>query len=337
LRVQSGLVVRPWSPNSNNDQDAVGHVLLGSFPVAGARVTVGRYLLAPTAKDGSFRYRADITVPGRYLAKVSDVTGATVNGRPLSPGEQESVLGVSAGISVAYRIDRLQEHRQPNGTILVTGRVRDSSGAAPPPVVLYTYRLNGTLSDASGKPVQGAIVVTRTADRDFWTFSSPSDARGHYTSFFAASDESDADPVPLAIQVATGPLSYGGAQGTTFNFKRLRSTTLNLQLPATTTKALPPATPTAQAGAVYEGVVIGVTHGGKVIKPVSARWPDRQGMFSMVLPASARGKTLHFWQNRRQFFSRFAAVPGGRVDLASWPAALGPAAPSGLATLTLSR
>jgi len=337
LRVQSGLVVRPWSPNSNNDQHAVGHVLLGSFPVAGARVTVGRYLLAPTAKDGSFRYRADITVPGRYLAKVSDVTGATVNGRPLSPGEKESVLGVSAGISVAYRIDRLQEHRQPNGTILVTGRVRDSSGAAPPPVVLYTYRLNGTLSDASGKPVQGAIVVTRTADRDFWTFSSPSDARGHYTSFFAASDESDADPVPLAIQVATGPLSYGGAQGTTFNFKRLRSTTLNLQLPATTTKALPPATPTAQAGAVYEGVVIGVTHGGKVIKPVSARWPDRQGMFSMVLPASARGKTLHFWQNRRQFFSRFAAVPGGRVDLASWPAALGPAAPSGLATLTLSR
>jgi hypothetical protein len=88
---------------------------------------------------------------------------------------------------------------------------------------------------------------------------------------------------------------------------------------------------------VYQGLVIGATHGGKVIKPMSARLPDRQGKFSMVLPPSVRGKTLHFWQNRRQFFSRFAAVPGGSVDLESWPAELGPAVPSGLATLTVPR
>jgi hypothetical protein len=260
-----------------------------------------------------------------------------VNGAPLSPDEKAAVQGLAAGFSVAYRIDRLEAHRQPNGMILVTGRVHDSSDAAPPPVVLYTYRLTGTLTDTTGKPVQGATVVTRTADRDFWTFSAPSDARGHYTSFFAASDESDADPVPLAIQIATGPLSYGGTQGTNFNFKRLRSATLNLQLPTATNKALPAATPTARVGAVYQGLVIGVTHGGKVIKPVSARWPDRQGKFSMVLPASVRGKTLHFWQNRRQFFSRFAAVRGGPVDLASWPAELAPAVPSALATLSVSR
>jgi alcohol dehydrogenase (cytochrome c) len=337
MRVQTGLVVRPWSANSNNDQDAVGRLLLGSQPVAGARVTVGRYLLPATAKDGSFHYRADISVPSRYLAKVSNVANATVNGQPLSPNERAAVQGLSAAFSVAYRIDRLQEHRQPNGTILVTGRVHDSSGAAPPPVVLYTYRLSGTITDTAGKPVQGATVVTRTADRDFWTFSAPSDARGHYTSFFAASDESDADPVPLTIQIATGPLSYGDPQGTNFNFKRLRSATLNLQLPTSTTSALPAAMPTAQVGAVYQGLVIGVTHGGKVIKPMSARWPDRQGKFSMVLPPSVRGKTLHFWQNRRQFFSRFAAVPGGPVDLESWPTELGSAVPSGLATLTVPR
>ena len=337
MRVQASLVVRPWRASSNNDQEAVGRLLLGSHPVAGARVTVGRYVLAPTANDGSFRYRADITVPGRYLAKVSDVAKATVNGRPLSVAEKAAARVASAGFSVGYRIDRLQQHRRPNGTILVTGRVHDSSGAAPPPVVLYTYRLAGTVTDATGKPVQGAIVVTRTADRDFWTFSAPSDARGHYTSFFAASDESDADPVPLVIQVATGSLSYGGSQGTNFDFKRLRSATLDLQLPSATASPLPAATPTAQVGAVYEGLVIGVTHGRKVIRPVSARWPDGQGRFTMVLPASVRGTTLHFWQNRRQFFSRFAAVPGGPVDLASWPAELGAAVPSGLATLTVPR
>ena len=73
-----------------------------------------------------------------------------------------------------------------------------------PPVVLFTYQLTGTITDAAGKPVVGAIVVTRTQDRDFWTFSKPTDASGHYTSFFAASDESGADPVPLTVQVASG-------------------------------------------------------------------------------------------------------------------------------------
>ena len=189
--------------------------------------------------------------------------------------------------------------------------------------------------DAGGKPVQGAIVVTRTADRDFWTFSSPTDAQGHYVSFFSASDEAGADPVPLNVQVAVGPLSYGGATGTTFTFKPLRSATLNVQLPSTPPKALPASTPDSFTGAIYEGLVVGVTVGGRVIKPLSERWPDAGGNFSMVLPASTRGKTLHFWENGRQFFSRLPASSGGPVDLGSWPVALGSAVPFDLASLVV--
>jgi hypothetical protein len=221
--------------------------------------------------------------------------------------------------------------------VLVTGRVHDAGGGAPPPVVLYTYQLRGTITDASGKAVQGAIVVTRTADRDFWTFSSPTDAQGDYSSFFSASDEQGADPVPLNVQVAVGSVSYGGATGTTFNFKRLRSATMDIQLPTTTPRPLPVSAPASYAGAIYEGLVVGVNVGGHVIKPLSERWPDAHGNFSMVLPASTRGKTLRFWENRRQFFSRFTATPGGAVDLGSWPTALGPAVPLGLAALAVPR
>ena len=203
--------------------------------------------------------------------------------------------------------------------------------------MLYTYRLSGTVTDATGKPVQGAIVVTRTADRDFWTFSSPSDAQGHYSSFYSASDEQGADPVPLATQVAVGPLSYGGAQGTNFNFKRLSSATFNPKLPTSTAGALSAPPPADYPGAVYEGLVVGVNIGGHVVKPVSERWPDAKGTFSMVLPASTRGKTLHFWENRRQFFSRFPAKNGGPVDLATWPSELGSSVASDLATLAVPR
>jgi hypothetical protein len=202
-------------------------------------------------------------------------------------------------------------------------------------VRLLTYQLTGTITDKTGKPVQGAVVITRTQDRDFWTHSSPSDANGHYSSFYAASDETSADPVILAVGVALGGISYGGNLGTNASFKRLKSSVLNIQLGAGAAYTVQ--TPSPQAGAVYSGLVVGVTSGGKVVKPLSEQWPDAAGRFSMRLPASVRGKTIHFWENQRQFFSHFAARPGGAVDLAAWPSQLGNAAPAGLATLAIPR
>jgi hypothetical protein len=89
------------------------------------------------------------------------------------------------------------------------------------------------------------------------------------------------------------------------------------------------------AGAVYEGLLVGVSGRRGVIKPIAARWPDRNGRFSLTLPASARGQTITFWQNYRQFFSRFDATPGGRVDLAAWPSALQSRVSQGLSPLRI--
>jgi hypothetical protein len=177
-------------------------------------------------------------------------------------------------------------------------------------------------------------VITRTQDRDFWTHSSATDANGHYSSFFAASDETAADPVPLSVGVALGTTSYGGNLGTIASFARLKSAVMNVQLGANGAYTIQK--PVAQTGAVYSGLVVGVTSGGRVVKPVAERWPDAKGVFSMTLPASVPGKTLHFWENERQFFSRFAARPGGPVDLASWPSRLGDAVPRGLAMLVVA-
>jgi hypothetical protein len=243
------------------------------------------------------------------------------------------VSAASGGFVVGYRIDGLRARRQPNGTIVVTGRLVGADGQAPPLVHLQTYQLQGTITDASGKPVEGAVVITRTLDRDFWTHSSASDANGHYTSFFSASDEANDDPVPLSVGVAYGNVSYGGVTGTNAPFKRLRSSTLNIRLGSGTSYTL--GAPSPYVGAVYSGLVVGVLAGGKVVKPIAARWPDAHGAFAITLPASARGKTLRFWENQRQFFSRFAARPGGPVDVASWPSALGVAVPIGLGTLSL--
>src|SRR5206468_2553767 len=170
-------------------------------------------------RQGGFSYPADITDPARHEVSIVGLSHATVRGHKLTDAQQNALRASHAGINVGYRVSGLRAKVQANGTVLVTGRITDTAGNAPPGVGLYTYKLSGTITDATGKPVQGAVVVGRTNDRDFWTFSAPSDSAGHYTSLFHASDELDEDPVPINIGVALGQVSYGGNLGTVANFK----------------------------------------------------------------------------------------------------------------------
>ena len=335
IATQTGLAVHGWGANSQNTQNATGRVLLGSTPVAGVQVRVDGYVLSVrTARDGTFVYPADITVPRRHVVTIVSVGGATVAGRPLTKAEGAALLGMQAGFSVYYPLGGLHASVLKNGNVLVQGRAASVEGAPPPLVSLYTYRLTGVITDSTGKPVQGAVVVTRTQDRDFWTYSTPSDAQGRYTSFFAASDESGANPVSLSVQVAVGDNIYGLPTGVNVDFSTLKSATMNAQLPASGT-GLPAPKSSSYPGAVYEGLLVGVSGPKGVVRPVSAHWPDAHGNFSLVLPASMRGKTVRFWENYRQLFQTFPAAPGGLVDLTNWPSALLPRVPQGFQTLTL--
>ncbi len=219
--------------------------------------------------------------------------------------------------------------------MVVRGVASYANGAPPPQVGLFTYRLSGTITGDDGRPVQGATVVTRTLDRDFWTFSQPSNANGRYVSFFTAADKDGDDPVPFQIQVAAGRVSYSSGLDRKVTFKRLRSATLDLKLPAAPTAALPLASSAAQEGAIYQGLLVGVSTAGRVVKPLAARWPDRSGRFSLVLPARVRGRTVRFWQGNLQAFSRVEARPGGPVDLNAWPVGLSPRIPRDTAVLRL--
>jgi alcohol dehydrogenase (cytochrome c) len=334
------LNVRQWQASGSNEQIATGRLLVRGQPVRGARIRVDRYVLPrATDADGRFRYRADVTVARRHVIAVVGLTGATVNGRKLSDVQQTALRQASAGFSVGYRLSEVRAKRLKNGNVLVTGRATGARGTSPPSVVLYTYQLSGTITDASDKPVPGAVVVTRTGDRDFWTFSQPSDGQGKYVSFFTASDEAGVDPVPLAVGVALGDISYGGVTGQTVNFKRLSSATMDIRLPATATGQMRISDTTSFQGAIYEGLLVGVAKGDRneTVRPVSATWPDARGRFRLVLPSSVRGKTVSFWMDKRQIFSRAPAAPGGPVLTGIFPSSPRAQAPQGLLRIRLPR
>jgi len=260
------------------------------------------------------------------------LANATVGGRKLTGAERSALLSVAGGFSVGYRVGDLHAVNQ-GGNVVLTGRLSYASGAAPPPVVLFTYRLSGTITDATGKPVAGATVVTRTQDRDFWTFSQPSDANGNYVSFFTASDETGVNPVQLTVQVASGAVSYASPINRNVNFTTLRSARMDVKLPASASAPLALPTSTSFPGAFYKGTIVGVSGPGGVVKPLSATWPDRSGRFQLVLPGSVRGKPLRVWEDVAPFFQASAARPGGRIETSIWPSIPPGDQPQGLAVV----
>ncbi|MDQ1459829.1 MAG: hypothetical protein QOI08_1313, partial [Actinomycetota bacterium] len=256
---------------------------------------------------------------------------ATVGGKALTAAQQSALRAASGGISVGYRIVDAHTKILKSGNVQVTGRAVRTDGASAPGVVQLSYRLQGTITDASGKPVQGATVVTRTTDRDFWTFSLPTDANGHYVSFFSSSDEQGNDPVPLNVQVAYGRTSYGSGQANA-NFKRLSSATMNIKLPASGA-TIPVPTSTPDPGAYWRGLLVGVAGPKGVVKPISATLPVANGRFTLVLPKLARGTALRFWESDFVTFSTVAARPGGPTETSSTPKALTSRIPVGIAVV----
>jgi hypothetical protein len=323
-----------WTPQTNNWSAGTGKVIVDGSPVAGVRLSVDGYRL-PGATDsaGSFTYRIDDTVPGRHPITVSDASKATRNGNPLTHSQSAALAGATGAVTVAYPFAGLKAGRSANGEPTLSGRI--AAGAAGlPPVALYTYRLSGTVLDAQGHPVQGALVSTRTQDRDYWTLSGPTDATGHFESLFTASSETGEDPVGMTVRVAVGDRVYSFLPAEYVWFRRLQSASVTVRLPpAGYAFVLPLAT--SYRGAVYRGVVVGASAGGAPIKPIAANWPAADGSFKLTFPRSDAGKVVKLWQGTFDLFSTATAHPGGPIDVQSWPTSLGPEVPRDLAEVRL--
>ena len=329
--------VQAWSPDTDNLVRSQGTIELNGTPVSGVRVRVDNYdLPAPTDAQGHFVYLLDATLLARHVVTVTDATNGKASGQPLSSAERSQLATSLAAINVAYGVRDLKLSRDGAGHPVVSGRLVNSTGGPPPVVGLLTYQLTGTVTDANGKPVAGAQVSTRTLDRDYWTVSTMTDAQGHYSSLFTASAELPGNPVPFTVRVSKGDVVYQFLPQEFVNFQRLQSARMDVRLPPRGyAMALP--RPQSYAGALYDGIVAGVTAGGKPVRPVSATWPDRSGRFQITLPKPLAGKTVAIWEGKLNLFSHAEAKPGGTIGLTDWPATLPREAPRDLVSVHLAR
>jgi hypothetical protein len=314
--------VQTWNADTDNLIRSQGTIELSGTPVSGVRVRVDNYdLPSPTDAQGHFVYLLDATLLARHVVAVTDATNGKAGGQPLSSAEQAELTARRAAIIVAYGVRDLKVSRDGAGHPVVSGRLVNGAGGPAPVVGLLTYQLTGTVTDANGKPVTGAQVSTRTLDRDYWTVSTMTDARGHYSSLFTASAELPGNPVPFTVRVSKGDVVYQFLSQEFVYFQRLQSARMDIRLPPRSyAMALP--RPQSYPGALYDGIVAGVTAGGNLVRPVSATWPDGSGRFQITLPRRLAGKTVAIWEGKLNLFSRAEAKPGGTIDLADWPATL---------------
>lgn len=329
------IQLAPWQPDTDNLVALHGFVRYGSRPVSGVVVRVDDYTLpAPTDAQGRFTSLTDATLLSRHVVTVADVSNARVAGIQLSATARASLLTAHGEIEVAYPITGIRVSRDATGRPTIEGRIGDTGGTAPPTVVLYSYELTGRVINSDGKPVAGARVSTRTVDRDYWTVSSLTDAQGRYRSLFTASSEQGGNPVPMTVRVSVGDLVYEYLPAEYVEFQRLQSAQLDIRLPP---RGYPIALPLPRTfpGALYEGVVVGVTADGNVVRPVETVWPDSTGRFKIVLPRSLSGRSVSLWEGKLQLFSQSPAEPGRPIDLRDWPTELPVGAPRDLAQVLL--
>jgi hypothetical protein len=322
--------IRRWAGDAENVEDVSGQVTLDELPVVGARVQVGDYVL-PDATDaeGRFTYPADATLPERHEVTVVDATDARVDGYRLTPEEQDALAEARGAVQVSYTLADVETAAE-GSNVRVSGRVAFADGSAPAGVVLTSFQLSGTVRDADGNPVEGAIVSVRTIDRDFWTFSEPSDAEGNYVSVFGASDRIASDPVPMTVRISVGDQGFSFLLFERVTFARLQSASMDVNLPPEGYALALPVT-SSYPGAVYEGVLVGAAAAdGTMIEPVSATWPDESGAFELVLPASAVEAGASLWAGLIEAFQTDEVTPGSEVDLEGWPAEIPPDVPSNL-------
>jgi hypothetical protein len=327
-------VVREWRLDDKNVRPVLGCVVSGGEPVEGARVRVNNYLVPEsTDENGGFYFPIDVTIPQRAVARVDDASGARAGGESLSEEEQVAIRKVRGSLVVRFQLSQLAAEQNGDGTIHVGGRASYDDGSPPPEVVLFAYELSGRVTGSDGEPLDDAIVATRSLDLEVWSFSPPSRANGEYRSFFLPSGD-DPDRVGMTVRVSVGDDVWELPPTQVVFFEKLKSAVLNFQIPPPGF-ALTLDRPRSKPGAVYEGLLIGVTVDGQPVTPVSAHWPDEDGRFEFVLPASTAGRTVRFWESRLYAFSRLEAAPGAEIDLAYWPATLPQTAPRDLESLEL--
>lgn len=285
-----------WSATGDQQSTATGTLTAGGHPLSGQTVLAQNGQHFKTDKDGHFTFQVD-------RSKLAHLTFMTLTDK----GQARA----HAKVNVAYPVV-IEQVVQNANQVKVQGRLVDANGNPPPVFRIANYRVSGTVHDASGKPVKGAIVSLVADGGEQWSKSQPTDENGAYTLFFTPDEET-------LYRVTVGKTQYTLPPGRVFQFPQQSSLSVDVKLPATGTYIHDQSgdlrghtTP----GAVYTGIAVGVVdHQGN---PYYATAPTTDGRFTLTLPSDLwQSGKLAWFEREINAFTPEQVRPGSSLP-AAW-------------------
>jgi hypothetical protein len=280
-----------WEIDFSHEQPVVGKITADGDPVEGVIVQVGKKLKLQTNEKGEFSVKINRNVLEDKTFHVIDVKEAKVKGRLLSENTKKSLLSLEKEVVVHYPIviDKVEVNAKDNTLVDVSGHAVLNRDKNYPTFTVDKYKVGGTVKDADGNPLKGAVVNLRRDGVEGFSMSEPSNEKGEFTMYYLPDDEEN-----HYFFVHYGRTDYTLPPRKVYVFPDEISVNIDITLPkeGTIIDDKPPTLVTTQAkGALYKGTLIGVN----VDVPYTISIPNAKGEFVLTLPKKE-------WENNPTFF-----------------------------------
>ena len=283
--------LRLWQPNGSYIETATGSLLLGNNPIEKAKIQIGDKFVETDSK-GTFEYSVDESKLSKKEIHVSSLNRALADGKKLSKEKKQSFGQVNGKINVFYPIKILSEQESDKKTI-VTAQVLTESQSPYPTVRTGKYAIMGTIKDAEGNPVKGAVVSITREKGEGWAHSKPSDNKGHYLLAYLPEDDEES-----TFKVSAGDVQYTLPEGKVYQFPNNTSVEVDVKFPKSGTfidDSPPYLISKVIPGSMKTGTIVGID--GVSPKDYSISVPDDEGHFRLIIP-------IELWKKKPTFFEK---------------------------------
>jgi hypothetical protein len=280
-----------WKSDGSYIETATGSLLLGDKPIEKAMIKIGDKFVK-TDKKGSFEYNVDQSKLSKKEIKVSNLDKALVNGKKLTKEEKQTLGQVNGKINVYYPINIISK-KEENKKTIIDAQVLTKSKSPYPTVQTGKYAVLGTVKDADGNPIKGAIVSITREKGEGWAHSNPSDNKGHY--LLAYLPEADEE---CTFRVSVGDVQYTLPNGKVYQFPDNTSVKVDIILPKSGT-IIDDKPPTLISkvipGSMKLGTIIGID--GVSPNDYSITVPEDDGHFRLIV-------SNELWKKKPTFFEK---------------------------------
>jgi hypothetical protein len=253
---KTNLPVLTWKEDNSNVQPVSGVLLINNQPVTGAQISYGLNRTAVTDKQGNFTIRVDQSKIYRDTIRVSSLENALVDQKKLTDRQSKAILEQKSMINVSYPVQIQDEQEQQDGNVIVKAKIKTSTGSHFPTPVLGKYGVLGTVKDAEGKPVQGAVVSITRDSGEGWAQSQPTTKEGKYLLTYIPEDDEETN-----LRVSVGNTQYHLPEGKVYNLPEQTSVNIDITLPKegkTIIDHPPYLIGKTTGGGEYRGVLVGL-------------------------------------------------------------------------------